>query len=119
MTSSGHTIAQDACRSIQEAVAKHYGLTVLDIKSDRQDGALVIARRVGMYLAREICGLSCGEIADGFNKTMSAVRTAVLTVGSSEMMLASADHIGLVLVGPDLSYLPPSELDISSDRKAA
>lgn len=62
--------------TIQQAVARHYGLdpAVLVGKSRRQEVAL--ARQVGMYLCREVLGTSYNDIGMHFGRDHSTVMHA-------------------------------------------
>jgi chromosomal replication initiator protein len=53
-------------RSIATLTAKHYGLTVADLKSPVRRQALVAGRGVAMYLARQLTDKSLEEIGDFF-----------------------------------------------------
>ena len=55
------TIAQ-----IQRAVAEHYGVTVLEMRSARQTRAILTPRHVAMYLARHLTQHSLPAIARQF-----------------------------------------------------
>lgn len=61
--------------SIQQvltAVAKHFGLTVQQIRSDSRTYAITLPRQIGYYLARQFTKISVEEIARQFNRDHSS-----------------------------------------------
>ena len=52
--------------SIQEAVADYYGITVEDLKSPKRSHEVTVPRQIGMYLCREMMGLSLTKIGEAF-----------------------------------------------------
>lgn len=54
------------CRTIQEAVANYYSITMDDIIGARRNREVVVPRQVAMYLTREMLGMSLPKIGDAF-----------------------------------------------------
>ena len=50
----------------QKVVAKHYRLTASDLKSSNTTSAVVLARRVAMYLSKELTPASLPQIGRSF-----------------------------------------------------
>jgi chromosomal replication initiation ATPase DnaA len=65
-----HTLAQCKPRlkiaDIQEAVARHFGVTVIDIVSARRTADVVWPRQIAVYLARTLTTKSLPEIGRAF-----------------------------------------------------
>lgn len=55
-------------QEIKEVVAARWGVTVLDIVSQRRDKDIVRPRHVAMWLARHLTGHSLPEIGRGFRE---------------------------------------------------
>ncbi len=53
---------------IATSVARHFGVKVKDLRAESRRQGLVIPRQTAMYLARELTGLSCNEIATYFHR---------------------------------------------------
>lgn len=56
----------DQVRAIQTAVARHFSVTVEDLKSERRLPTVVVARHIAVYLVRTQLGLSLKEIGRHF-----------------------------------------------------
>lgn len=53
---------------IQQAVAKHYGLKLQDLKASNRSAPVALARQIGMYLVRELTRLGYREIGACFGR---------------------------------------------------
>lgn len=51
---------------IQKAVAKYFGVSVLDLKSKKRDRAVTVPRQIAMYLCRSLTNSSLPEIGKSF-----------------------------------------------------
>lgn len=67
--------------SIQEVVAKHFGVTIVEILSNDRHRRAVLARHIAMYLAKKAMAKSYSEIARRFGVDHAAVIHAVRKIG--------------------------------------
>ena len=66
--------------SIQQLVARHFGVSVPDIIGTRRTRQVAEPRMVAMYLCRELTRLSSNEIGDAFGRTHANVLHAARTI---------------------------------------
>jgi chromosomal replication initiator protein len=66
--------------AIQEAVCTVFGIRRADLLSSSRATKVVKARQLGMYLARELTGLSLAEISRGFGRDHSTVAHSIRAV---------------------------------------
>jgi chromosomal replication initiator protein len=66
--------------AIQEAVCTVFGIRRADLLSSSRATKVVRARQMGMYLARELTGMSLAEISRGFDRDHSTVAHAIRAV---------------------------------------
>jgi chromosomal replication initiator protein len=59
--------------SIQQVVARHFGVSVPDIIGSRRTRQIAEPRMVAMYLCRELTRLSSNEIGSAFGRTHANV----------------------------------------------
>ena len=104
-------VAKDVCVAVREKTAAHYGVSVVDILSNRNSGNAWVARRCAFYVAHEIFQLSYNAIAREFGKDHSTVMTGCKAVRDHPAMLKAAYEISLAMVGENEGYLPPGEFD--------
>lgn len=73
--------AKDRTHAIQREIADRYGLSVLDLLSDRRAPSVAKPRQVAMYLCRELTTLSLPAIGKRFgNRDHSTVIHAIRRV---------------------------------------
>lgn len=53
---------------IQKAVAQHFGVSVIDLKSERRSGDVVRPRQIAMWLAKKYTGTSLPTIGIHFGR---------------------------------------------------
>ena len=76
---------------IQRAVAKHFDVSVLDLKSNRQGRALCQARHVAVYMCRRLTMQSAGAIGHRFgDRDPGTIR---LSLRMMEERLAASDAL--------------------------
>ena len=66
--------------AIQEAVCTVFGIRRSDLLSSSRATKVVKARQMGMYLARELTGMSLAEISRGFDRDHSTVAHSIRAV---------------------------------------
>jgi chromosomal replication initiator protein len=102
-----HT-AQISVADILTVVSEHYGLTPRDLTGKRRTSRLVEARHIGMYLARELTGLSLAEIGKDFGgrdhgTVINAVRRVTAKIEANPATRRTLDFLRrslLALAGP-------------------
>jgi len=86
--SVGEKAAALSVETIVEAVSRHFGLPVSDVRGKSRRADLVLARQIAMYLARELVGDSFAEIGGQFSRDHSTVMHACTKISD---LLAAAD----------------------------
>ena len=66
--------------NVIDYVAKAFGVTASDLKSDKRQAKINTARQVAMYVLKEVTDLTLQEIGDYFKKTHATVIHALSTV---------------------------------------
>jgi chromosomal replication initiator protein len=66
--------------AVQDAVSRHFGLSVADLKSDRRGRDVTFPRQVAMYLSRMLAEASFPSIAEKFERDHSTVMHAVRVI---------------------------------------
>ena len=101
----------EACYAVQHEAAKRFGVSVTDIKSERQTGSAAVARKVAIYVMHEVFGFPPSGIADHALRDPSTVKKAIADVRGNEDLLAAAFDVAKEIVGEDNHYLGPTEFD--------
>jgi len=83
-------------KKIQETVAQHYGVRVVEILSSTRDAKVAEARQVAMYVARKYTTKSLPEIAYAFGKRHATVIHAVKAI---EKRIANEVNLKEVIEG--------------------
>lgn len=65
---------------IQQATARYFGVTLVDLKSTRRDRKIARPRQIAMYLAKTLTSLSLPDIADFFGRDHTTIMHAVKTI---------------------------------------
>jgi chromosomal replication initiator protein len=73
---------------VQAKAARMLGATAKELCSQDQRDAVRIARRIAMYVSRQVSQASYSEIGESFGRSGDSVRTAVLKVHREQ----SFDH---------------------------
>ncbi len=60
--------SQPRIEDIQRITARHFGITMVDILSDRRTAVVVMPRHVAVYLAKDLTGKSLPEIGRRFGR---------------------------------------------------
>ena len=74
--------------TIVEAVSRHFGLPVADVRGKSRRADLVLARQIAMYLSRELLSASFADIGTSFNRDHSTVMHACTKIAD---LLSAAD----------------------------
>lgn len=77
-------------KQVQDAVAKHFRVSIQQIRSDCRTYHIALARQIGYYLARECTKLSVEQIAMHFNRDHSSACHGVKKI---KAMVDRADPI--------------------------
>jgi len=72
-------------RSIQDIVARHYGLSMTDIMAPRTDAPVVRARHVAMYIAKRMTTKSLPQIGSIFNRDHTCIMHAVKRIEAARL----------------------------------
>jgi chromosomal replication initiator protein len=79
---------------IQEAVAKHYGLSVAKLTSPSREQKIALPRQVAMYLCRALSGETLQQVAEKFNKkdhtTVMAAERRIRQLSAQDPAVAAA-----------------------------
>lgn len=79
VTSESQPVAVTAEKVI-DYVAKAFGVTASDLKSDKRQAKINTARQVAMYVLKEVTDLTLQEIGEYFKKTHATVIHAISTI---------------------------------------
>jgi hypothetical protein len=93
---------------IQKACAKHYGVTMADIRSKSHDGLIVRARHVAMYLVKTLTDYSLPAIARRFGRknhttALHAVRKIARLAKTDAGMAADIDMLRMAIAAGEAS----------------
>jgi chromosomal replication initiator protein len=101
---------EPAVSDIQQVVAAHYEISLLDLLSRRRGKAVTRPRQVAMYLARHLTLLSLPEIGRRFDRDHTTVGYAVYTVDClmrhDDAMAKMVDELRHELLEPGQGKLP-------------
>ena len=81
--------------TIVEAVSRHFGLPVADVRGKSRRADLVLARQIAMYLSRELLSASFADIGTSFNRDHSTVMHACTKI--AELLTAADAQVATAL----------------------
>ncbi len=85
-------------KMVQQAVAKHYKVSVADLRSKSRSAPIAFPRQVATFLTRNLTNLSLSDIGDAFGKRDHS--TVIHSIGKISKLLDSDKNLRL-----DIDYL--------------
>jgi chromosomal replication initiator protein len=96
--------AATSVADVQEAVARHYGLTVAELKSPSRAARLSWPRHLAIHLARELTGASLQAIGEAFGgrnhaTVLHACKRVEERVGNDQQTVHELEELAATLSG--------------------